>query len=374
MIFDAGKWIFRNLILSACDAARRFLAGRSPSGSPRIGWKPLILRWRKRAKDRTIGVTNRNTESTSNLSLPQFHFHFPLFNHGKRVSDGSHEFPATTRILKSTTLQNYFYSNGKAGTKVREKNNELRLSQTSDSNRLAASTHDKRTYPGFERARENGDSSRPSTLFHGRHVRTSETAQRFPRTRLGYNANRDGSTPDAPPAVSVQRVDALRFTPPTALQTRTKQSGFEASQIRRTSSLLTHFHLQESRVRSRFGAGDETSPSIRTRTRDDHSRQNARTIGSLSPHATGELIWRRTSETISDIVERVRELESLQTDGKSMARSASIRQEIVPSSSAAASTPSSITQLDPSLIDRLTDHVIRKVDQRVRIERERRGL
>jgi hypothetical protein len=33
-----------------------------------------------------------------------------------------------------------------------------------------------------------------------------------------------------------------------------------------------------------------------------------------------------------------------------------------------------ISDLDPRLVDRLTDDVIRRVERRVRIERERRGL
>jgi hypothetical protein len=33
-----------------------------------------------------------------------------------------------------------------------------------------------------------------------------------------------------------------------------------------------------------------------------------------------------------------------------------------------------ITDLDPRLLDRVTDDVIRRVERRVRIERERRGL
>jgi len=33
-----------------------------------------------------------------------------------------------------------------------------------------------------------------------------------------------------------------------------------------------------------------------------------------------------------------------------------------------------ITKLDPNVLDRITDDVIRRVEQRVRIERERRGL
>jgi hypothetical protein len=41
----------------------------------------------------------------------------------------------------------------------------------------------------------------------------------------------------------------------------------------------------------------------------------------------------------------------------------------------AASAPAArITALDPALVDRLTDDVIRRVERRVRIERERRGI
>jgi hypothetical protein len=34
----------------------------------------------------------------------------------------------------------------------------------------------------------------------------------------------------------------------------------------------------------------------------------------------------------------------------------------------------SVTSADPRLLDRLTDEVIRRVERRIRIERERRGL
>lgn len=33
-----------------------------------------------------------------------------------------------------------------------------------------------------------------------------------------------------------------------------------------------------------------------------------------------------------------------------------------------------VTKLDPGVLDRLTDEVIRRVDQRMRIERQRRGI
>ena len=37
-------------------------------------------------------------------------------------------------------------------------------------------------------------------------------------------------------------------------------------------------------------------------------------------------------------------------------------------------TVSHITKLDPALVDRLAEDVIRRMEQRVRIERQRRGL
>jgi hypothetical protein len=39
-----------------------------------------------------------------------------------------------------------------------------------------------------------------------------------------------------------------------------------------------------------------------------------------------------------------------------------------------ATAPLQMSELDPRLVDRLTDTVIRSVERRVRIERERRGL
>ena len=44
------------------------------------------------------------------------------------------------------------------------------------------------------------------------------------------------------------------------------------------------------------------------------------------------------------------------------------------SSSMTQASVSQITKMDPGLLDRLTDDVIRRVDQRMRIERQRRGL
>jgi len=46
--------------------------------------------------------------------------------------------------------------------------------------------------------------------------------------------------------------------------------------------------------------------------------------------------------------------------------------EIARAIEAVKATP--VTKLDPALMDRLANDVIRRIEQRVRIERERRGL
>jgi len=58
----------------------------------------------------------------------------------------------------------------------------------------------------------------------------------------------------------------------------------------------------------------------------------------------------------------------------SPARSAASLTTAAEASSAKRPAPLRMTDLDPAFVDRLTDDVIRRVERRVRIERERRGL
>ena len=88
-----------------------------------------------------------------------------------------------------------------------------------------------------------------------------------------------------------------------------------------------------------------------------------------------ELVWRtqgrsnlRTSGEIDSSDARVR------TAGISPSAGASVATQQVALLAAKGATPERVTSLDPALIDRLADDVIRRVERHVRIERERRGL
>jgi len=88
-----------------------------------------------------------------------------------------------------------------------------------------------------------------------------------------------------------------------------------------------------------------------------------------------ELVWRRVTRTATDVAERARDSESSESYVRTPVRSLSGEEpasNLSPRGERA--SPQQLTQLDPAMLDRLTDDVIRRVEQRVRIERQRRGL
>jgi hypothetical protein len=90
--------------------------------------------------------------------------------------------------------------------------------------------------------------------------------------------------------------------------------------------------------------------------------------------ATEELVWRRAKRPPTEVVDVEHQQATFDAFDRPAVRSFQ-SQEVLnssPSPERAALLP--ITKLDPSFVDRLTDDVIRRVEQRARIERQRRGL
>jgi len=195
--------------------------------------------------------------------------------------------------------------------------------------------------------------------------------QKQPSLRQASEVDGGKTTSAAAATTWRRRSGVLDLTFPTAVRFHSKRSIFEVMQTRNSSASSRPLRLRESR-----GVGSTLAllPLIRTRRHAERSVQSAGAIFPVTILRSDELIWRRTGQTISDVVKRVQQIEALQADEASSMRSTSVRPEIMPTVSATATAPASVTELDPSLVDRLADHVIRKVDKRMRIERERRGL
>jgi len=87
---------------------------------------------------------------------------------------------------------------------------------------------------------------------------------------------------------------------------------------------------------------------------------------------TPELVWRRTAKPPSpDVENQARPASTLRPSSvRSQHATTTVAQEQPILASAQTHSPN----LDPGFMDRLTDDVIRRVEKRVRIERERRGL
>jgi hypothetical protein len=88
-----------------------------------------------------------------------------------------------------------------------------------------------------------------------------------------------------------------------------------------------------------------------------------------------ELVWRRVLPTPTNSVENRPGLELSESSSRPQVRSPPSHESalgMTPVHERAAATQ--ITRLDPAVLDRLADDVIRRVEKRVRIERQRRGL
>ena len=87
-----------------------------------------------------------------------------------------------------------------------------------------------------------------------------------------------------------------------------------------------------------------------------------------------ELVWRRTKARatvieeapVANVTQTIQQQTVRTPAGNTVAQSAS--------ASSNQSTPQQVTKFDPGLLDRLADDVIRRVEKRARVERQRRGL
>jgi hypothetical protein len=136
---------------------------------------------------------------------------------------------------------------------------------------------------------------------------------------------------------------SLKIRPPLLLHTRVEES----SKILKTYSYLRE-HEHRSQVFSYLSASHETHLKT-SRTQFDRAE---------------ELVWRDV--TVANVTQTTNQKPVGAPTVSTHAESAS--------SSSNKLTPQQITKLDPGLLDRLTDDVIRRVEKRARIERQRRGL
>jgi hypothetical protein len=181
---------------------------------------------------------------------------------------------------------------------------------------------------------------------------------------------------------------------------RTDAAAIARSFLRRESTLFYRPIAGRKRLppnagKTRTTMASRTSPALvfagRSRNRSDRppvpaARTRAETSNAvLSAHEAAfrpkpsrqgeELVWRRVTRSPADPDERSDRRTSVDQPVRAEPLHAGVSQIASDlSSSAAAAAGRAITSFDPAMVDRLTDDIIRRVEKRARIERERRGI
>lgn len=324
MKYGRGKWLYGTFLLVARDAAKRFAFGHG-SGKGRSGsWHPLILRWRQRRKRQKELPTARAATSGSILWSPKFHFHYATYLGDRKWRDrASGSVPAT----------------GVSETRI-------------------VLDHPWKQVRGAELPRQPHRAYRPLRPFHaGQGSR--------PKIVAGLSPSTGSSQPHVAHSTASPAAGRPPGTPfgtmPQVFRARTKRE--ERSQPFQTQSRIWEHRVQIFRARLPTHDGD----------RIPHRSPEPGAVR-VKFDATEELVWRRAKRPPTEVfgVEHQQAtFDSFDRAAVSSFQSPEVHNSS-PSSERAALLP--ITKLDPSLVDRLTDDVIRRVEQRARIERQRRGL
>ena len=321
MISDTGKQLYRALFLPARDAAGRFVPRKAKVQAGRIGWSPIVLRWKKRGKNLTNVILHRAAASMKVLSFPQFHFHFANYQTHRSSTSISHGPTSATRVFDTRIIRD-----------------EPRANLLTAAPSLKSTLDYQRTLPS-NRGSDRSPTSRDSAMSH-------------------LSASKTGSAYPVVPQPLIPR--KYSFSRP-GIKFRRQVAAKEdlASPFKIQSRILQWSLPVTARSRNQIYAGPPMPESKLLP--PQYSRSE-------------ELVWRRVSKTTTDVTERVRHQEVFDS---SEPRSHSVANQqtavdVARVVDAVAAIP--ITKLDPALMDRLANDVIRRVEQRVRIERERRGL
>lgn len=323
MSYCRYKWLFEAFALAARDAAGRFVRFRANARRSRHSWRPLVLRWRQ-SRNRQKNVQAGRMASTANVHwFPQFHFHFATKLHERtRLDRLPGSFPAAG-ILERRVVQDQHWTILQAATPTLEP---------------------RRLRP-------------PRRVMYGRVDLKSAI-------NIGPNA-----TPGEASRKTVHSIEPR-------VANRPRQLVFERMPGVFRKSTQKDELLQPFQTHSRIWK--HTMQIVRL-SRVQHSRdpQGSRDIKVVPVQLDRpeELAWRRAIRPPPDIADNEQRQEPVDSIQRPAIRSYQGQEVATAASSPVtrAEVPQ-VIRLDPSVLDRLTDDVIRRVEQRARIERQRHGL
>lgn len=364
MIYGRGKWRYGTFAMAARDAARRFafccggLAGRHG------WWRPLVLRWRRRPRRHRDMPGVRAATKTPVLWFPQFHFHYATYLTDRTGRERMIRSSSAVKIPQGRITFDRHWAGGHDGAPQEQPHRAYHPSRPSyahDSLRKSEgqATTNPRSWPRLSEpsiARSARDRSQ-RRLFEQRpediRVRTPREEWNQPRLfrRPGRHSIEPSAGHGARPVLFERLPGTVRVDRPRE-QWRQSYPG---------QSRISHHWLHISRLRT--PVSDNPVPDL---------RQRRKAVG-YQFHDPEELVWRRVNRRsieVTDLEQRQESPDSFQRPSMRTFQT----QEAANVSPLVERPAPQITKLDPGLLDRLTDDVIRRVEKRARIERQRRGL
>ena len=364
MIYRRGKWLYGAFVLVARDAARQFalVCGKHPRGR-NASWRPLALRWRRRRKRHESTPMGKAAGGSQVFWFPQFHFHFATHKNERARRD---------RIVSRAPIPEASETRvviDRDRTRVRD----AAITQSaSRGDRALRFFHSQQVYRSH---REAGVTNPPQSSPAGgrsivpppsrrvfRSLRPFRSAQSL-RSRndagVGNAPRSSGTGGDSIVSRAASRARPFQFVRildvAHAGTTREERKNFA------TPSRIGHHWLQTFRARPP-ASGDLANITA------------ARKPLPVQFSQAEELVWRRTTRSLPHVAETEPRQEFSDSPERPAWRSSQSQEAARGPARFAPPAAQQITTLDPRLLDRLTDDVIRRVEQRVRIERERRGL
>jgi hypothetical protein len=347
------------LALTARIAASRFVLRRGNARGRRSPWLPISLRWRqtRRRPDMTRDRRAPSPSPSSSLSssagslwLPQFHLHFAARASDRVRRDERPGFPsaATIREARQIVINRQW-------TKVRMHALTLRPHRAHGQHVVHAGIAAVPKVHASETAVRPWPLTRPSIVSPAAYRLRTSVVEPI-RRGIPAGTSRNG------------RSHLFQMRTPRTSVVEPIRRGIPAGIPRNERSHLSQTHApmgrQELRVSRRLPALVDAAGSHSTVRTPSHQ-------GIVRPP---ELVYRRELRPRTEIAGQPSCPSPAVSSPRSPVRSVA-GQEAAPEVSLSGRPAAlRVTDLDPAFLDRLTDDVIRRVERRVRIERERRGL
>lgn len=341
---------------------------RRPETEPRNGWRGLALRWRHPALPKVAAALNFRTAPATPVVSWSPHFHLHLATGARSTAPAALVVVRPAQVMRDThhRVQTLFRT-------VHRTDRVAGPLQWLDRIRDAARVATPRvTEPALLLQRSAGRRRRGARLIGG----SAHRPERRARTAALPVSTADAATPQLFRPPSARRSEKWPMNP--------LASGSRARRLATANGAMTpHRPFRATPVVHVAGTSESRQPvttQIGLRTRQPHVRtaQQPATVARTVDHVYKPIdivwSWRRSAQGTTA------EFESGGRSSRSSTWTSPahpVPTERRPSvSSQPTPSPGSLklADIDPRLLDRLTDNVIRRVERHVRIERERRGL